>query len=133
MNQKEFQEHGLPLVITSELLVTELYRFCGLLEAANDELRAKAIDHAKAEHAYKRAKAIAYLAASGTVNERTAYVDKACDMEREKAYMARAEKDAALELVRSYRQQLSAMQSIAASARSEMELAGTPYSRTRMQ
>jgi predicted nuclease with TOPRIM domain len=110
--------------INSEQLLDELVRLSGLLELATEELKTYAHDEARLENEYRKAKANSYLAASGTVNERTAHVDKICSHEREKYYLARASKEATLESVRSLRAQLSAYQSICASFRSEAELAG---------
>ena len=107
----------------------KLKRLCLRLETAQGQLRSAGLFYAKKESAYRKAKAFAYLDSAGTVEARKALVDKACGEERQTAYLARAAKEAALENVRSIRAQLSALQSIAASVRSEMELASAPQPR----
>lgn len=94
------------------------------LRAANDELYKLSVEWAHAEDGYRKAKAVAYLAASGTINERNASVDKVCSSERLKAHLAEAEKEAKKELSRSLQAQLSALQTVAALMRAEMNLAG---------
>jgi hypothetical protein len=94
------------------------------LRQANDDLYKLSVEWAHREDAYRKAKAVAYLAASGTVAERSAHVDKVCSDERLKAHLAEAEKEAKRELVKSLQAQLSALQTIAALMRAEMNLAG---------
>lgn len=108
-------------------LCDELKRHSQRLETAQGQLKSAALFFAKKESAYRQAKAIAQLSADGkTVDLRNAQVDIKCKEERQAAYYARAAKEAALENVRSIRAQLSALQSIAASVRSEIELASAP-------
>jgi DNA-binding protein YbaB len=107
-------------------LNNELNRLSKLLEDTTKNFAGAAKEFANKEHAYRKAKAINYLGAEGTVEARKAKVDQACEQERLEAYIARANKEAAKELVLSYRAQLSALQSVAASIRSEMEMAGSP-------
>jgi hypothetical protein len=116
-------------LITVERLENELVRLSGLLEDATTELRAKATSEAKLESSYRKAKAIAYLSATGPVAERQAQVDKICDNDRERYYLARAEKDAQTELLRSLRAQLDAWRTIAASHRAEADMAGRAVQR----
>lgn len=94
------------------------------LRTANEELYKLSVEWAHAEDEYRKAKAIAYLAASGTINERNAHVDKVCSSERLKAHLAEAEKEAKKKLVESLQAQLSALQTIAGMLRAEMNLAG---------
>jgi hypothetical protein len=112
-----------------EDLKIELLRLCEKLENANDDLEIKANLWANAEHTYRKAKATAYLKfktdSSGTrhtIPVLEAIVDEQCEHQRFDAYLARAQKEAALEKVRSLRAQLSALQSVAASVRAELEL-----------
>lgn len=107
----------------------ELRRLCLHLETAQSQLRSASLFYAKKESAYRKAKAIAYLSVDGTVEARKAKVDERCGDERQTAYLARAARESALENVKSIRAQLSALQSIAASVRSEMELASGPQPR----
>jgi hypothetical protein len=111
-------------VITSTLIVEELNRLRVLIADAEARFDRAAREHANKENAYRKAKALAYLAAEGTVEKRKAMVDKDCDRERLEAYLARAEKEGAKESLASLKAQLSALQSIAATVRSEAELAG---------
>ena len=116
--------------VMPEDLESELRRLCLHLETSQGQLRSAGLYYAKKESAYRKAKAVAQLKADGkTVDDRKAQVDRDCGEERLTAYLARAAKEAALENVRSIRAQLSALQSIAASVRSEMELAGAPQPR----
>lgn len=94
------------------------------LRAANSDLYKLSVEWAHAEDAYRKSKAVAYLAASGTINERNAHVDKVCSEDRLKAHLAEAEKEAKKELVKSLQAQLSALQTVAALMRAEMHLAG---------
>jgi hypothetical protein len=94
------------------------------LRDANDALELLSKEYAVTDHKYRHAKAMAYLAASGTVNERTAHVDKVCGPEREAAHTAEALMNAAKERVRSLQSELSAYQTIARLAMGEMAMAG---------
>lgn len=111
-------------LITPQQLVQELLRMSKLLDQAHDELVARSHEWAKAEDCYRLAKANAFLASSGTVGERTARQDKATSDERHAAHLAEALKVAALEAVRSRRTQISAIQSVAAAVRSDLEMSG---------
>lgn len=94
------------------------------LRKANEELHALSVEWARSEDAYRKARAVAYLAASGTINERNSHVDKICSEDRLKTHLAESTKEAKRELVRSLQAQLSALQTIAAMNRAEMSLAG---------
>jgi len=125
MKLREMHDRVMP-----EDLENELRRLCLHLETAQGQLRSAGLYYAKKESAYRKAKAMAQVKAEGkTVDDRKAQVDIACNEERLTAYLARAAKEASLENVRSIRAQLSALQSIAASVRSEMELASAPQPR----
>lgn len=117
-------------LITVERLENELVRLCGLLEDATNDLKDFAIAEAEAENEYRRVKAISYLDVSeGTVNEKNARVDKMCGQERHTSYLAKAKKEAQMELLRSLRAQLDAWRTIAASHRAEVDLAGRSVQR----
>jgi DNA-binding protein YbaB len=114
-------------VIINEILLPaelnkDLMQLSKRLGAAQNQLKSACVNFARKEHAYRKAKALAYLSADGTVEKRKAEVDKICDDERKEAFLARAAKEASLENIRSIRAQLSALQSVAASLRSEMEM-----------
>ena len=124
-----FLDSTLPADLNRELL-----HISRGLTVAVEDLKTAAIEYAKAEHAYKHAKALAYLNYKGTIEKATiphldALVDKAVCEERERAYIARAMKEANLECVRSLRAQLNAMQTISAGMRAEMEMSGGPEPR----
>jgi hypothetical protein len=125
MLARQYAEQVLP-----DDLTQELRRHSQRLETAQAQLKSAGLYYAKKESSYRKAKAVAQLSADGkTVDLRNAQVDLKCSEERLAAYFARAAKEAALENVRSIRAQLSALQSIAASVRSEMELASLPQPR----
>jgi hypothetical protein len=111
-------------VTTPRHLVDEMLRLSRLLDVAQEELKKASRDWARLENEYRKAKANAYLASSGTVDARKAAVDKATDQERHDAHLADALRVAALENVRNRRAQLSALQSIANAVKSEVELSG---------
>ena len=120
----QLKAQTLPADLTAELL-----RLSDKLETATDELKNNSINLATKENSYTQAKATNFLKyqTDSNGNKRTvaaieAIVDKECETQRFECYMARAMKEASLELVKSLRAQLSALQSIAASVRSEMEL-----------
>lgn len=94
------------------------------LRDASDDLTTQAREWAKADHKYRHSKAVAYLASSGTVAERTAHVDKACGTERDAAHTAEALQAAAKEKVKALQAELSAYQTIAGLIRAEMGLVG---------
>lgn len=116
-------------LVTVERLEMELVRLSGLLEDATAEFKERATEEARLESAYRKAKAVAYLSATGPVAERQAQVDKVCNEDQGKFYHARALKDAQTELLRSLRAQLDAWRTIAASHRAETELAGREFRR----
>lgn len=95
------------------------------LDEALSYLRQMASEYAVAEDKYRMAKATSYLEAAGTVDARRAQVDLATSTERVAAHIAEGMKQAALEAVRSRRQQLSALQSLLSAHRAEAEFART--------
>ncbi len=106
-------------------LVAEMLRLSARLDQALAFFYDQSQEWAVAEDAYRSAKARAYLASDGTVPARNAQVDEACAVERQRAHLADAMRQAALEAVRSRRAQLSACQSVANAVRSEVEMART--------
>lgn len=92
-------------------------------DAAHAELEAAALKAQEAERIYRLAKATAILATSGTVQEREARMDQATADVRYVAKLADDYKVAMLERVRTSRQWLSNLQSLAAADRAEAELA----------
>lgn len=92
------------------------------LREANIALRDAGIAWAERDTKYRRSKAIAYLATSGTVAERQAHVDRTCEKEMLEAHAAECAKEAAKELVRSLVTTISAFQSLLSSHKIEAEL-----------
>lgn len=111
-------------LITPSQLRDEMLRLSRELDSAHEELINASRKWAESENTYRLAKANAFLASSGTVQARSAAVDKATSDERRSAHLAEALKVAALENVRNRRAQLSALQSVANAIRSEVEMAG---------
>ena len=111
-------------LLTPAELVTMLLDTSRDLDAAQDELRRCIIEDARAEQRARRAKAIAYIAASGTEGARKAAVDQTTDEDQYAAHLADGMVKAAMEAVRSKRAQLSALQTMATSIKTELELAG---------
>ena len=95
------------------------------LDAAQTELERCVREESDAEHRYRLARANAYLATSGTVGEREAYVDKTVADERKRAHMAEGLAKSALEAVRNRRTQLSVLQTVANSVKEEARFART--------
>lgn len=81
-----------------------------------------AAESAEAERVYRLERAKAWATTSGTAREREDAVNAATADQRYARDLAEAGRQAALEALRSRRQQLSAVQSIAAAFRSEAEL-----------
>jgi hypothetical protein len=90
-----------------------------LLEAAQRlrdslaDLEIRSVDYAKAERAFRLAKATAYLSTWGTVGEREAHAEGAINELRYHRDMADGLRTSALEAVRSNRGVLSAVQTLA--------------------
>jgi hypothetical protein len=96
------------------------------LQHALNAQRKAARDHAECEYKYRqaRAKAFTELIADGvkrTVDHTNAVVDLNCDTQMLKLRLAEAEHESSTELVKSLRQQLSAMQSLLGTYRAEAE------------
>ena len=106
-------------------LAEEARRLSGLIDRGVAALRQAAVAYADAEHAYRLAKARAYLETEGTVAEREAVVYGLVGDLRRARDLADGERLAALEAVRSRRTQLSALQSLLAAHRSEADFART--------
>jgi hypothetical protein len=102
-------------------LAGEAQRLSTLLDRGVQALREASIEYANAEHAYRRAKAEAYLTSEGTVGEREAQTYVMVGDLRHARDLADAGRTAALEAVRSRRTQLSAVQSLLAAHKSEAD------------
>lgn len=112
-------------MITVAEMNSELVRLSHRLDEAQSSLVAAVQEDAEAQREYRKARANAYLATSGTVGEREASVDKTTADERYAAHLAEGLSKAALESVRNFRSQLSALQTMAGAVREEMKLART--------
>lgn len=110
--------------MNADLFQELLNRGRELLEAC-DQLKDDALEAARKDNAYRRAKSIAYLASSGTIPERQAIVDKTCEADRLAAHEAAAIKEAQLERVRSLRTAISAFQTYLNANREEAAFART--------
>jgi len=107
-----------------EHLTAEAWRLSQLLDKGIAALRDAAVAYAEAEHEYRERNAMAYLETeTGTVAEREAHVYALVGDFRRVRDLADGQKVAALEAVRSRRAQLSALQSLIAAHRAEVELA----------
>lgn len=105
-------------------VVEEARRLSALIDNGVKALAAAGEEVARAEHAYREAKAKAWLMVSGTLaKDREAQVDGSTADLRLARDLAESKRQAALEALRARRVQLSALQSILAATRSEMELA----------
>lgn len=112
-------------MLTYQGLQTEMLRLSSLLDSGIDTLIQFSRDFAVAEDTYRMARARAYLASSGTVDERKAQADLATSTERLESHTLDGLRQAALEAVRSRRQQISALQSLAGAFRAEAEYGRT--------
>ena len=115
-------------MITPHDLSEELTRLCRKLDDAHTDLVQRSTAWAKAESEYRVSKAQAFQQVSKyptktTAAEREAMVYELIDRQKYERDLTESAKVNALELVRSLRAQLSAVQSISAAVRSEMELA----------
>ena len=103
----------------------EAQRLSGLLEQSLETLRLSAVQVAEAERQYRLARARAWFETGGTAKQREDAVNAATAQERFARDVADAERMAALESVRSRRQQLSVLQSLMAADRAEADFSRT--------
>jgi len=105
---------------------TEVHRISQLIDKGIETLRTSAEELAVAEHDFRKAKAIAWQSApAGTAHMREAWVDGETAPQRLRRDSAENSRLAALEAVRSRRQQLSAVQSLLAAHKAEADFART--------
>lgn len=119
-------------VITTADLNTELLRVANELREANQRLEAAGHEYAAAEYRYRVGKAQAFQTVRESqvkllAKEAEALADSINAPAQRDRNLAECNKVAATEAVRSLRSMLSALQSVAASARSESELAGRDF------
>lgn len=111
--------------MTPDELTAEMLRLSKLIDASLDYLKVVTHEYAVSEDAYRMARAEALLRADGTVAEKEAHADLATSKQRQAARLSDGMRVAALEAIRSRRAQLSALQTVANSAKAEMDLART--------
>ena len=105
-------------------IVEEARRLSALIDSGIRTLAAAGEEVAHAEHAYREAKAKAWVMVSGALaKDREAQVDGSTADLRLARDLAESKRQACIEALRARRVQLSALQSILAATRSEMELA----------
>lgn len=114
-------------------IAQEMQRLSHLIDKGVEALRHEATKYADAEHAYRKAKATAWVQCprdKGMISaERAAWVDAATADERRARDLSDGLRQAALEALRSRRQQVSAWQSMMAAGRAEIEFERTrPHS-----
>ena len=100
----------------------EMRRLSQSLDKALTSLYEAGREWAQAENDYRMARAVAYLNSDGTVEARKSTTDLATSDERQRAHLADAMRQAALEAVRSRRTQLSALQTVVNALKAETEL-----------
>lgn len=98
--------------VTQHMIESEILRLCGLAEKATTELGKRARVAAVKDAAYKKAHAVAFLKAEGTVGEREAHAALDSDTEYAERRAAEAVLLAAQEAGRNYRAQLDALRSL---------------------
>ncbi len=112
--------------MTPAEVAAEMRRLSVLLDEGIKALHKAATDESHAEHAYRAAKARAWVSCPpGTVPEREAAVNDQVKDERLRRDLAAAVRQSALEALRSRRVQVSALQSVLNAMRAEAEFART--------
>lgn len=106
-------------------LARETWRLTRLIDDALEHLRDVTTAYSVAEHAYRQARASAWMRTHGTISDREAQVELRCGELRHERDTAENLKAAALESLRARRAQLSALQSLMGAARAEAEFART--------
>lgn len=102
-------------------LAAEASRLSDRIDAGVSELARQATAEADAEHAYRKARAVAWLTVEGSAKQREDGVDSATADDRLARDLARGQRQAALEALRSRRQQLSSNQTLVSALKSELE------------
>jgi hypothetical protein len=98
----------------------EIFRICRELSEAHTILESANRDWALKENDYRKKKATTYLNSEGTIEARKASVDAACETERLAAHIATGYRDALLEKIRSLRAQLSALETVSNSIKTDV-------------
>ncbi len=124
------EQLGLGEILTQEHLYNEYVRLSTALENAIQDLFEAGSDWAAKNSKYRQAKSAALMQTIGGKNrdEREAKASPFFEQQKFDSELAEAMKEATLEKVRGLRTQLSALQTIVASRRSELE--ATSYGQT---
>ena len=116
-----FEDDG-EMMPETKSLKDEIVRLSDELTEAISDLRMHSRDWAKKDNEMRKARAKAFLQATGkNKEEREARADASYEKERLAANLAEAEKNVAQEHVRSLRAQISALQSLVYANRAESE------------
>lgn len=100
-------------------LMGEVQRLSRLIDQGCQALRTAGAELAQAEHDYRLARAMAWPKTEGTAREREDQVNALTAPDRLRRDLAESTRAAALEALRSRRQQLSAVQTLANADREE--------------
>lgn len=111
--------------MTSEQLMSEMWRLSNEIEGALSRLREAAHEYAVAEHEYRQARSHAWMRTHGTIADREAQVEMRCGDQRHTRDLADNMRTSAMEVLRSRRAQLSALQSLMGAMRAEAEFVRT--------
>lgn len=111
-------------LVTPAELIQDMLELSQKLDGDHDDLIKACREYSEKEDIYRLAKANAYLAATGTVDQRKAYVDKTTSHERRDAHTAENLMKAGFARVKSTQIQISIRQSAAQMVKSEMQMAG---------
>lgn len=119
--QPESRKRQVKKLDISQDIFTVAYDIINDLNEALYDLEMAGEEEALSDSKMRKEKAKAFLQTQGTVAEREAKSDYMWAEAREEAFLASARKETALEVVRSLRQQLSAIQSIISARKAEAE------------
>ena len=110
--------------MTKQELENNLLAAVEELRVARSQLEPLAKEWATAEQKYRKAQSIALLAASGTIPEKKAHVDRVCNDEMLAAHAADALRDAVAKNCKAIEVEISAYQTLAGIMKAEMGLEG---------
>jgi hypothetical protein len=111
--------------VTTEKLMSEMWRLSDEIEAALTHLRETSHAYAVAEHEYRQARSYAWMRTHGTISDREAQVEMRCGDLRHERDLTDNLRTSAMESLRSRRAQLSALQSLMGAMRAEAEFVRT--------
>lgn len=111
--------------MTTDKLMSEMWRLTDEIESALTLLREVSHAYAVAEHEYRQARSHAWMRTHGTIADREAQVEMRCGDQRHERDLADNMRTTAMEVLRSRRAQLSALQSLMGAMRAEAEFVRT--------